>query len=171
MNNEEAQAKSALAVRAQLSLNDMFDAMGNLTAYVIVLRLHGYQHPLDEALRALRGMAIIAYCRPFKRSSAGAIAARFVTLEQLGIELPPDLLQLHEQLIRLRDKFLAHSDMEVLNYQRAPGNGNGSQTKSLWPQIDAIDPQQLERLVGRVLSACGTLADTLIKELSAAGRW
>ncbi|TXI40976.1 MAG: hypothetical protein E6Q59_02830 [Nitrosomonas sp.] len=55
-------------------------------------------------------MALIEYCKPFKKSY-GSNNKRHSLCEPA---LPEPLLQLHKDIINLRDQVLAHSDINIL---------------------------------------------------------
>lgn len=57
-------------------------------------------------------MALIEYCKPFKRSKG--ISKHPLILKKRP-PLPDAMVKLHEQVIDLRDTFLAHSDINRLD--------------------------------------------------------
>ena len=56
-------------------------------------------------------MVLVEYCKPFKRSNG-------LVLKTLKLDVPEligDLNQIHDQVLHLRDKFLAHSDLDSID--------------------------------------------------------
>lgn len=63
--------------------------------------------------QAIMVAAIVTYCRSFKRSKTQGNADDCIDLAATPIfDGEPDLLALHERLIELRDKAVAHADWE-----------------------------------------------------------
>lgn len=58
----------------------------------------------------LKSMAIVSYCKPFKRSRGSA--APLITIQEYAPDLVDELRQAHGRIIELRDGLVAHSDSE-----------------------------------------------------------
>ena len=65
-----------------------------------------------EVWMAAYRMCLIDYCKPFKKSN-GANGKLILEVP----ELPQNLQEVHDYVIKVRDKILAHSDLEPLNVQ------------------------------------------------------
>lgn len=63
-----------------------------------------------EVWMAAYRMCLIDYCKPFKKSN-GANGKLILEVP----ELPQNLQDVHDYVIKVRDKILAHSDLEPLN--------------------------------------------------------
>lgn len=63
--------------------------------------------------RCFEQTAIISYARPFSQSK-GRIPR--LSLKQCGAELTPEQQEVHDTLIALRNKLVAHSDFEMMNF-------------------------------------------------------
>ena len=69
-------------------------------------------HPSGNAIwSAAYRMAVVEYCKPFTKSQINKNERYKLTLPSVS----SDLEQLHERLIVLRDKVMAHSDLSVLD--------------------------------------------------------
>ena len=94
-------------------------------------------------------MAIIEYAKPFKNS-------RGITRYKLLLDPPPLSSEenlLHEQLIGLRDQFLAHSDLSIKGPQLHTHSYNGRRYHQISTNTEPgfPDPQSFKALVERVL--------------------
>lgn len=100
-----ARLRAQLA-RFHLSSNDFEEALSYL-----------YAKPASDAAvirRALLTAAIVAYARPFSQNEPGASsgATSTVALKPRKL-LSPDQLVLHERLLEMRNRAIAHSESEV----------------------------------------------------------
>ncbi len=64
-----------------------------------------------KRFRCYETTAIIAYTRPFSQSE-GKVPR--LTLDMTGAKLSDEQMQLHERLLKLRNKVIAHSDAEMM---------------------------------------------------------
>ncbi|WP_170611859.1 MULTISPECIES: hypothetical protein [unclassified Ruegeria] len=63
--------------------------------------------------RCYEHTAIISYARPF---SDGKSKVPRLSLKQIRADLTQDQKQLHNRVLRLRNKLVAHSDAEMMNF-------------------------------------------------------
>jgi hypothetical protein len=179
MNPSEVATKRALRARAQISAVDVMEAHSALLQLMPTPPIPDPRMQANRELQIRRAIlvhTVIAYCRPFKHSNVGSAgqSAPSLTLEQLGVALPTDLLALHRQLIDLRDTFIAHSDFSEKYLFQVLEGGRGNreyafQMLSSWPEIDALDLHRLDQLISYVQLKCSDLAGDISNEFRAAG--
>jgi hypothetical protein len=102
-----------IAHRLHLAFKDMQDAMRYLDAYTELARMQEERGDtfFADHCEAILCAAIIAYCRPFKKSqSKGQAAANIAESDLDAVSRQPDL---HKLLLTKRDKFIAHADWEA----------------------------------------------------------
>ncbi|WP_417243623.1 hypothetical protein [Celeribacter sp.] len=97
----------------------MMSALGDLSlarsGMVFLAEAHEDVHYDFEDLRRFRCFehaAIISYCRPF--TAKGKFPK--LGLKQCGINLSEKENELHRRVLRMRDKMVAHSDEEFMNF-------------------------------------------------------
>jgi hypothetical protein len=85
--------------------------------------------------RCYETTAIVSYTRPFSASHGGVPR---LTLTMTGVELSGKLLELHDQLLRMRNKVFAHSDAEMMRMlvQAEPLDIDGNFSVFLHPVFD-----------------------------------
>ena len=72
-----------------------------------------YSHVALRRFRCYEHTAIISYTRPFSQSK-GAIPK--LSLKQCGIKLTESEARLHDRVLTLRNKLVAHTDHEMMNF-------------------------------------------------------
>jgi hypothetical protein len=77
---------------------------------------HKYDLPELRRFRCYEHAAIVSYARPFSDSKV----LPKLSLKQCNIKPNPDEHGLHNRLIRLRNKLVAHSDLETMNFAVSP---------------------------------------------------
>lgn len=91
-------------------------------------------------------MALVGYCKPFKRSNGITQKSLRLNVPELSVELN----EVHNQVTGLRDKLLAHSDLSSLDpevYYSAEGTANI--IKNCSPAMPSLN--ELRTLVESVL--------------------
>jgi hypothetical protein len=71
--------------------------------------------------RALLTAAVVAYSRPFRKSRGGGKAAHYLPVD-LDQWFTPAQLTMHQSVLELRDKAVAHSDYATKPASRIAGN-------------------------------------------------
>ena len=131
--------------RTRISLADFEEADSYLRSYRNRYR--------DVTKRALLLAAVIAYCRPFKRSHGGNPVR---STERLPIDLSKVLKGneqiLHNHLLELRDRALAHSD-----FDRKPTRWKQSHPRGFLMRVD--------------LSICFPNASTFVRSVRSVRKW
>jgi hypothetical protein len=99
------------ANRYHLTMLDMQEVKRFLDACSQLPKNPDADSPYSVAVEALVIAAIVAYCRPFKKSNSDGFAERKVKIDDYHwIKNNPDQIKLHELLESKRDGFIAHSD-------------------------------------------------------------
>jgi hypothetical protein len=117
-------------------------------AWCILGRLESSGDPLLS--KAAYHMALIAYARPFKESYG-------VDKRRHRLSLPPGLSasdqKLHQELIRLRDQFLAHSDLSPKDAKVYVGEVSGRPLPLIVSNTDPQlpKPEAVRLLIERLL--------------------
>lgn len=117
--------------------------------YLGVLESHPEAGPLRDALLI---SAVICYARPFSHNQDSSQA---VATPSLRTALPPELGELHDQLLMLRNKAIAHSDYEAnsVNLMVFP-SGTYGHTELFGPApVISVDPSDFRRLIATMLKA------------------
>lgn len=118
-------------------------------AWQIIERLQSSTDPLLS--KAAYHMALIAYARPFKESYGANNRRHRMTL-------PPGLSvsdkKLHRELITLRDKFLAHSDLSPKDAKVYVGEVSGQPLPLIISNTDPQlpKPEIVRELIERLLN-------------------
>ena len=104
-------------------------------------------------------MIFIEYCKPFKKSN-GKNSKRYF------LPVPPELndfeKELHENIIRLRDKVIAHSDIDIKEPSLILDSANiliASNIEDNWPQTTKI-----RQLLEKILDILNLKANELAQE-------
>lgn len=120
---------------------------------------HEYLKAIDPSIdgtiqRALLSAAIVAYGRPFKRNDTNPKAHRCISL-------PADLfdatsLGLHDKIIGLRDRGIAHSDFDLKPTARVQRNDSGVMTwsKPFNPLSEGISIESFRVMAWRLHMHC-----------------
>jgi len=113
----------------------------------------GGEMDLKNTQRCLIGYAVVAYMRPFKRSSAHDRATRSISLYEIGVELSEKHRKIHEQIEFMRDKLIAHSDFE--EKELAPANPHAARaiSKPTYMHLDSIDYIGFHELLREVVKS------------------
>ncbi len=72
-----------------------------------------YSHVELRRFRCYEHTAIVSYSRPF---SDGKSKVPRLSMKQIRAELTEDQKKLHNRVIKLRNKLVAHSDAEMMNF-------------------------------------------------------
>lgn len=72
-----------------------------------------YSHVELRRFRCYEHTAIMSYARPFSQSKG---KVQKLHLHQCGVKLIGQEKELHERVIKLRNKLVAHSDHEMMNF-------------------------------------------------------
>lgn len=118
--------------------------------------------------RALLSAAIVAYGRPFKRSDGYPKADKFITLPDGFFDAAS--LQLHDRIISLRDRGIAHSDFDTKPTARVPIKGAGFMTwsKPFNPLSEGLNIKAFEDLSWRLSMHCWTEMSRLDNQMKGA---
>jgi hypothetical protein len=120
---------------------------------------HDYLKAFDPSMdgivqRALLSAAIVAYGRPFKRNDTNPKAAR-------SISIPDEFFNdeqkaLHDKVIGLRDRGIAHSDFDLKPTARVPRNDTGVMTwsKPFNPLSEGINIASFRDIAWRLHMHC-----------------
>lgn len=140
------------ANRLFLAFNDMREAMRYLDAYAELAEMQrerGDSFFFDHC-EAILSAAIVAYCRPFKKSRSQGQAAPKLTTESL------DAIREHQELHALletkRDTFIAHADWGARSTTFIRIDGNAVLRQSPMPSVhkglNIEDFRELVKAVG-----------------------
>ncbi len=77
-----------------------------------------YNHVALRRFRCYEHTAIVAYARPFSQSKGKTPK---LSLKMCGVTLTPKEQALHDRVIDLRNKLVAHSDTEMMNFAAQAG--------------------------------------------------
>lgn len=171
MTPDEKSKARKLRVRAQIASVDTFEAIQTM----YWLRQMHHMAPMAFQTRDIRlalvSAAVVSYCRPFK-SSKGKDAAPRLALEDLDLQLDRPLMDLHDEVITIRDQIVAHSDSDLLKLEQIPidrrGPGQYScKMESTSERIQAINWELFQKLLAKVNDGCARLAGALSDQLEA----
>ena len=187
MNEEEANRKAALMHRAQMSTQDMWDAINFSTEHdafdwppggeeFAKLVQAKKEHVETMRMRAAIVAAVVAYARPFMKSEGGGVAARRILCEQLK-DIHPHHRDLHARLIRIRHDIIAHAVYEPRqtkqdpDFKRTAGGKEewGFTGLNYWEELDKLTLREIHDHAQYMLHPIGKLAGELSDELIAAG--
>ncbi|SIT81257.1 hypothetical protein SAMN05421665_1242 [Yoonia rosea] len=77
-----------------------------------------YNHVELRRFRCYEHTAIVSYARPFSQSKGKTPK---LSLKMCGVTLTPEEQELHDRVIDLRNKLVAHSDTEMMNFAAQAG--------------------------------------------------
>lgn len=152
--------------RYALAANDMQEVQQYLQAYHRVKQLMNVDN-MDVIAMACQGIlsaAIVAYCRPFLRSdSAGFATPRVDGAELKSVHF---LLDLHDLLLKKRNKFIAHADWSARKAEVAIEGDRDIQMAVTVPDVfEGIDLKKFLILATGVFHEC--LGKTLAHGIAA----
>jgi len=185
-SREDVAQRLALLRRALVSVVDFREAMSSWSAQHHV-SLEGEHHgePLQESVvRALRSASIVAYARPFLGSNTppGSPQRRDrLFLEDIGykegVEYSKWWFDLHNLILTLRDKFIAHADTDIAGRNpavraRLEPDGNMEvqvEINNYYAALEDLESDRVWRLFDIVENNTQQLAYRLAEELISAG--
>lgn len=133
-------AADQMANRYVLAYRDMEDALRYLAAYLELEELQrndGTSRYFDHC-EAIMAAAVVAYCRPFKRSSSfGHADAKLSPSDLTCLASRPDWRVLHDLLETRRDQAIAHGDWIQHNTQLTRVEGTSVYRKVSSPSYAA----------------------------------
>lgn len=145
------------AHRVGLASIDIREAMSYLTAYEQLAMIQEDEGTNEwfDACKGLLCAAIVAYCRPFKKSNSAGYADRRLEAEEF--EVVKEGRQLHQLLETKRDTFIAHADWSARSAKILDA-GPGSVSWQ-FPQPDVwegLDVKEFRRLMESLYQECLT---------------
>lgn len=160
------QTGSPLAHRLFLASRDMEEVKRYLNAY---RELHELDCQSGRGMyfdhrEAILVAAIVAYCRPFKKAYSDGKADSKIDIKHFSkVESSPELLALHNLVVDLRDKAIAHGDWSHRSTQLiGSGGGTSIMRKAPIPKIDsALNFEEFENLAAIVCQECLRLTHEL----------
>jgi hypothetical protein len=176
---EDVENRKALLWRTAVSVVDFGEAL-SYWGPTKELKITGNNPGMEDLVAlSMRASAIVAFARPFLGSeSSSGVGRDRLFLEQItpGYETSW-WINLHSELIRLRDKFIAHSDSGV--DARNPkvqvqwdGDGSGAihlEMDYFWHHLEALDHTQVMQLFHHLQSNAESLAFRLAAGLVTGG--
>lgn len=118
--------------------------------------------------RALISAAIVAYGRPFTPNFGEPKAVRSITLPEDIFD--PDGFRLHEKILQLRNKGIAHSDYTLKPTARVPSAASGLMTwsKPFNPLSEGINIDKFRDMAWQLHMRCFEEASKLNNQLNGA---
>ena len=111
---EDRLQNHALFQRLLLSLRDFSHALSALTFIREDVDFEAKYNLADlRRFQCYETTLVVSYCRPFSESVGGIPRLSYKTL---GIKLSPFVQNLHDELGGMRNKLVAHSDIEKVEY-------------------------------------------------------
>lgn len=111
---------------------------------------HMSEYRLRKALDGILIASAIIYARPFRRSFTAENAAQSISLEEIKLfDGHEDLLALHNKILTIRDKAIAHADWEYHSTSLKDSDdllGFDREFKKV-EYTDLISPEEFERLI------------------------
>lgn len=111
---EDRLQNHALFQRLLLSLRDFSHASSALTFIREDVDFEAKYNLADlRRFQCYETTLVVSYCRPFSESAGGIPRLSY---KSLGIKLSPFVQSLHDELVAMRNKLVAHSDIEKVEY-------------------------------------------------------
>src|SRR5258706_5873576 len=117
--------------------------------------LEAFSTGMDSLIqRALLSSAIVAYGRPFKRNDGYPKAVRYISLPANFFDTTSQ--ELHDKIIELRDRGIAHSDFDRKPTARVPSMNPGVMTwsKPFNPLSEGISIEKFKNMSWRLHMHC-----------------
>lgn len=108
-----SQEKQKLANKVFLAARDMGEVGDYLWSLREVERNHGNlsEYRLKKAMDAIIIAAIVVYVRHFKKTLSNGNASKWLDPNDINLfDGRPDLAELHEKILEIRDQAVAHAD-------------------------------------------------------------
>lgn len=145
-----------LANRLALASVDMEEAIDYLDSYEM-LKSVDTEFLWEKSRSALLSAAILAYCRPFKRSSSTGHARAKIDSDLLMRSIK-DRQNLHDLLINKRDTFIAHSDWTARSVEITVTGPTSLKVDFSKPNLaEGLDVKEFRVLADEVRQDCVTL--------------
>jgi hypothetical protein len=103
--------------RLLYSLNDLQQALSACDFLYECEETNTYSKIELRRFRCYETTLVVAYTRPFSQSRGAAAA---LTLKMIGLKLSKDRQALHDRLMDMRNKIMAHSDSEMMRMTTQP---------------------------------------------------
>ena len=103
--------------RLLYSLNDLQQALSACEFLYECEETNTYSKMERRRLRCYETMLVVAYARPFTQSRG---AAAPLSMKMVGLKLSNDRQALHDRLMDMRNKIMAHSDSEMMRMTTQP---------------------------------------------------
>jgi len=103
--------------RLVYSLNDLQQALSACDFLYECEETNTYSKIELRRFRCYETTLVVAYTRPFSQSRGAAAA---LTLKMIGLKLSKDRQALHDRLMDMRNKIMAHSDSEMMRMTTQP---------------------------------------------------
>lgn len=164
--------KVKIATRLAMANRDLLEATAFLDALEKVQSCLG-DKLTDAAVRqSLLSSAVVSYCRPFGSNNGAGIATK-----QISIDLfDSDDTALHSELMRLRNKAVAHSDADIVPVQLLDHDKDGLLLVAELPfelaqEVSATQlKSHISNILGQIQEKLHDLSDELRKIPGALGQ-
>lgn len=148
--------------RAHISLRDLRKAATFLEQAEKYARKRVNARPLE--LEALLLSAIVSYAKPFTNNEArgqNSTADRRLTIDAAQVLNAADDLRLHEDILKMRNKVVAHSDSEYYPVRWIPGvrgmRGSLYHSQTWSVMHEPLDLDAFARIVKKMSAACSRI--------------
>ena len=103
--------------RLLYSLNDLQQALSACDFLYECEETGTYSKIELRRFRCYETTLVVAYTRPFSQSRGGSAP---LTMKMVGLKLSKDRLALHDKLMDMRNKIMAHSDSDLMRMTTQP---------------------------------------------------
>jgi len=115
--NEASVYAEARRRRLLYSLNDLQQALSACDFLYECEETGTYSKIELRRFRCYETTLVVAYTRPFSQSRGGSAP---LTMKMVGLKLSKDRLALHDKLMDMRNKIMAHSDSDLMRMTTQP---------------------------------------------------